>query len=76
MKNFISTFFACLLLWAVGAFFLGTFVMHNVFTLLVAVSLITAAAITLYTNQEDRIEALEKKIEELASSDEMLGREI
>lgn len=68
MKGFISTFFVCLLLWGVGAFFLGTFVLQNWFTLLIALSLITAAAITLYMNQEARIEVLEKKIEELTNS--------
>ena len=69
MKGFAVTFFICLVTSYVILFFCADFILGNLFGALAVFSLITAGAITWFTELSDRIEKLEKKIEQLEKSE-------
>ncbi len=65
MKNFISTFFACLVLCVVAAFFFAHLIFTNIWAIVIFVAFLLAVFITAFMNHESRIEELEKKMEQL-----------
>ncbi|KUO53561.1 MAG: hypothetical protein APF76_12190 [Desulfitibacter sp. BRH_c19] len=65
MKNFISTFFACLVVCGVAAFFFAGLIFTNIWAMIIFVAFLLAVLITAFVNQESRIEELEKKMEQL-----------
>lgn len=66
MNNFFPNFFLCLILCAVGTFFFGGLLLSNIWCLTVFFALFLAGLITVFSNQESRIEQLEKKVEQLS----------
>ncbi|WP_031513095.1 hypothetical protein [Desulfofalx alkaliphila] len=65
MKNFISTFFLCLIVCGVATFFLAHLIFSNILAIIVFIAFLLAVLITAFINLETKIEELEKKIEEL-----------
>lgn len=65
MKDFISTFFACLVVCVVAAFLFAGFFVTNIWAMIIFVAFLLAVLITIFMNQETRIEELEKKMEKL-----------
>ncbi len=65
MKNFISTFFACLVVCWIATFFFVGLIANNIWAIIIIVAFLLAVLITVFMNQESRIEELEKKIEQL-----------
>ena len=67
LKEFISTFFMCLVVcWVVTFFFAGLIL--NITGLIFIVAFFLAVSITVYMNQESRIEELENKMEKILNS--------
>lgn len=64
MKNFISTLFASILICLIATFLLSKF-QFNIWIIIVFIAFILAALISIFMNQESRIEELEKKMEKL-----------
>ena len=69
MKGFAVTFFICLVSSYVILFFGAQFILGSLLGALTVFSLIAAGAITWFTELSDRIEKLEKKIEQLEKSE-------
>lgn len=68
MKEFMGTFLICIIIcWLFTFFFLGLIV-ENIWALIIFIAFFLALLITVFMNQESRIEELEKKIEELLSN--------
>lgn len=63
MGNFISNFFACLVVCVVAIFFFGGLIFTNIWAMIILVALFLAVLITVFMSQESRIEELEKKME-------------
>jgi len=61
LKNFISTFFAC----GVAIFIFANIIFTNIWAMVVFGAFILAVVITVFINQESRIEELEKKMKQL-----------
>lgn len=62
LKEFISTFFICLVVCGIATFFAGL-ILNNIWAIIVIVAFLLAVLITAFMNQESRIEDLEKKME-------------
>lgn len=71
MKNFLSTFFICLVLCAVLTFFFAGIFIGNIWRIMVLVAFLLSLLITAFMHQDTRIEALEKKIEQLQNGGEL-----
>lgn len=65
MKEFISTFFVCLIVCGVATFFFAGLIINNIWGIIVMVAFLLAVLITVFISQESRIEELEKKMEKL-----------
>jgi Ca2+-dependent lipid-binding protein len=65
LKNFISTFFACLMVCGVAAFFFAHLIFTNIWAIIILVAFLLAVFITVLISYESRIEELEKKMEQL-----------
>lgn len=65
LKEFINTFFACLVVCGVATFFFAGRILNNIWAIIIIVAFLLAVLITVFMNQESRIEELEKKIEKL-----------
>ncbi len=63
MKEFISTFFICLVICGVATFFFAGLILNNIWAIVIIVAFLLAVLITAFMNQESRIEELEKKME-------------
>ncbi len=61
MKNFLGTFFICLILCFVFTFFFAGLLMDNIGAIIFLAALLLAILITLFMHLDARIEALEKK---------------
>ncbi|MGE4284693.1 MAG: hypothetical protein AB7G87_13445 [Clostridia bacterium] len=65
MKEFISTFFICLVVCGVATFFFAGLIFDNIWGIIIIVAFLLAVFITAFMNQDSRIEELEKKMEKL-----------
>ncbi len=65
MKLFAQAFIVCFVLSIIFIFFFGGLIFNNIWLILAISSLILAALITLYANQDSRIDRLEKTVEQL-----------
>lgn len=63
--NFIAVFFICLIIGFVGMFFLGSLILENIFGTITFFAFIAAILITSLLNLCDRIEQLEKRLNEI-----------
>lgn len=61
MSTFVICFISCL----VALFFLGGLLLTNIWAIVFVVSLVMTVLISVLTNQDARIEELEKRIDEL-----------
>ncbi|MDD3706216.1 MAG: hypothetical protein PHC45_09180 [Clostridiaceae bacterium] len=68
MNGFISTFFVCLITCGIFTFLFAGLILSNIWYITIVVAFLLAVAITIYMNQETRIEELEKKMEELSNN--------
>ncbi|SDL05626.1 hypothetical protein [Natronincola ferrireducens] len=68
MKGFISTFFACIVICLIATFFFASF-LDNIWAIIVFIAFLLAVLITVFLNQESRIEELEKKMEKLLNNE-------
>ena len=69
MKDFVVTFFICIVTSYVILFFGAQFILGSLWGALVVFSLITAGAITWFVELSHRIEKLEKKIEQFGKNE-------
>lgn len=65
MKKFLQLFIICLVLEQVFMFFGGWRLFQNWFSASVFIALVLAISIRIWLSQEDRLEAMEKRIKEL-----------
>ncbi len=68
MKGFVSTFFVCLIVCGVITFFFAGLILNNIWNITIVIAFLLAVLITVFINQESRIEELEKKLEELLNN--------
>lgn len=68
MKNFIGTFLASIVVTYIFSFFFLALIVENIWALIIFAAFLLAVFITVFINQESRIEALEKKVKELSSN--------
>ncbi len=65
LKEFITTFFVCLVVCLVVTFFFAGLILSNVWVGTIIVAFLLAVLITVFMNYESRIDKLEKKTEKL-----------
>ena len=65
MRKFLQLFIICLVLEQVFMFFCGWRLFLNWFSASVFIALVLALSIHIWLSQEDRLEAMEKRIKEL-----------
>lgn len=65
MKEFITTFIACLVICSVATFFFAGLILNNIWAITIVNAFLLAVLITVLMSQEARIEGLEKKVEQL-----------
>ena len=65
MKTFLSSFAICFILCAAFLFFGGIRLLQNIWAVVALFSLIIAIGISLFAEQESRIEALEQRLQAL-----------
>ncbi len=70
MKEFISTFFICLVVCWIATFFFAAFILNNIWAIIVVVAFLLAVLITVFMNQVSRIDELEKKMEKLLNNNQ------
>lgn len=70
MKEFIGTFIICLICVGLFSLFFLGLIIENLGALIIFIAFFLAVLITVFINQESRIEGLEKKIEELVHDKE------
>ncbi len=70
LKGFLSTFAICLVLCVIATFLFGELLVSNIWADVVAIAFLLAVSITVFMNQDSRIEELEKKIQQLQSGKE------
>lgn len=70
MKDFIATFIICLIVCYLFLFFGGVLIFENIWALLVFAAFIISILITIFINQETKIEELEKRIKALEIPEE------
>ncbi|MBM4763843.1 hypothetical protein [Bacillus sp. B15-48] len=68
MKEFISTFFVCLVICGIATFFFAGLILSNIWYITILIAFLLAVIITVFINQESRIEELEKKVEEVLNN--------
>ncbi len=68
MKEFLGTFFVCLVICYMATFFFADLILNNIWALISFIAFILSIFITVFLKQEFRIEKLEKKIEELLNN--------
>ncbi|MEL7607326.1 hypothetical protein SDC9_50995 [bioreactor metagenome] len=65
MKSFLRTFVICIILSYVFLLIIGGLISENGLALLVFVAFVITVLITIFTNQESKIEDLEKRLTKL-----------
>lgn len=65
LRDFIATFLGCFVVVLIGTFFLGNFILSNIWGLIIFFTFLLTVFITVFLKQQIRIENLEKKIEKL-----------
>lgn len=65
MKSFLRTFVICIILSYVFLLIIGGLILENGLALLVFVAFVITVLITIFTNQESKIEDLEKRLTKL-----------
>lgn len=65
MKSFLRTFVICIILSYVFLLIIGGLILENSLALLVFVAFVITVLITIFTNQESKIEDLEKRLTKL-----------
>ncbi|WP_019230112.1 hypothetical protein [Sedimentibacter sp. B4] len=65
MKSFLRTFVICIILSYVFLLIIGGLISENGLALLVFVAFVITVIITIFTNQESKIEDLEKRLTKL-----------
>jgi len=68
LKEFMGTFFACIVICGIAAVFLLGLFPENIWAFIIFFAFILAVFITVFMKQESRIENLEKKVEELLNN--------
>lgn len=63
MREFIGTFFACLVICYVATFFFAGLILDNIWAIVTLIAFFLSVFITIFIKQETRIEELEKKME-------------
>lgn len=71
MKGFLGTFIICFILIYVFLLFGGAFIFENIWAILVVIALAMAILITIFINQEAKLEELEERIKKLESGNEL-----
>lgn len=67
MKGFLGTFVICFILIYVFLLFGGAFIFENIWGVLILIALVMAILITVFINQETKLEELEERIKNLES---------
>lgn len=70
MKEFIGTFFVCLVICYVATFFFAGLILDNTWAIVTLIAFFLSVFITIFIKQETRIEKLEKKVENLLNNKE------
>lgn len=70
MKEFISTFFICLVICCIAVFFFAGLILNNIWAITILIAFLLAVIITVFMKQETRIEELEKKVENLLDNNQ------
>ena len=65
MKGFISTYVLCYVVCAIFIFFIFGWIYNNLWAMLAVICLPIAVMLQMFLHYEKRIDALEKRIEEL-----------
>lgn len=65
MRDYIAAFIGCFVIVLVGTFFLGGFILSNIWGLIIFFTLLLTVFVTVFWKQQIRIEILEKKVEKL-----------
>ncbi len=68
MKEFFTNFIIIFIILAVTVFFFGGLIFNSIWAMVAFISFIIAIFLTGYMSQEDRIEFLEKKLEETVAT--------
>ncbi|WP_400163237.1 hypothetical protein ACAF76_007130 [Brevibacillus sp. TJ4] len=68
MKEFLGTFFACLVICYVATFFFAGLLLSNIWAIATLIAFFLSVFITIFIKQETRIEELEKKVETLINN--------
>ncbi|RPF54337.1 hypothetical protein [Aquisalibacillus elongatus] len=68
MKEFVGTFFACLVICYVATFFFAYLILENIWIIVTLIALFLSVLITIFIKQETRIEELEKRVEKLLNN--------
>lgn len=63
MNGFVTNFFMSIVIVGVFTFFFAGLLFSNIWAMVILIAFVLSMAITAFMSQEDRIEALEKKIE-------------
>lgn len=72
MKDFVATFFICLVACIIFTIFFAGLVFSNVWYIIIFAAFLLAILTTLFISQESRIEELEKKMEQKRQSKEIV----
>jgi len=65
LRNFLSVFMICFTISAVLLFFLGGIILESIWGALMFFSFLMAVFISIFINQEERIERLEERLEKI-----------
>ncbi|MEK4425711.1 hypothetical protein [Solibacillus sp. FSL K6-1523] len=68
MKDFIGTFFTCIVICSVFSFFFLDLILGNIWVLIIFSAFFLALLITIFLNQQYKIEDLQKKVEQLLNN--------
>ncbi|WP_313340460.1 hypothetical protein [Sedimentibacter sp.] len=70
MKDFIALFIVCFVICLIVIFFTGGIIFTNIWAIIALISMILAIIAKNFINQSDKIEELEKKIEQLLKDEQ------
>jgi len=70
LRDFIAAFLGCFIVVLIGIFFLGGFILSNIWGLIIFVTLLLSVIVTVFWKQQIRIENLEMKLEKLLNPEQ------
>ncbi|HHW39233.1 MAG TPA: hypothetical protein GXX18_18770 [Bacillales bacterium] len=68
MKVFISTFLACIVICWLATVFFVSFILNNIWAIIIFIAFLLAVLITVLVKQAFRLEELEKNVEKLLNN--------